>query len=104
MHRENRLQRRRMPHRHLHRGESSPRDAEHPNLAIAPWLARQPCDHLFSIDLLLLGVFAFGRGAFTRTEAANVDAHADVAAPREISMLWIIPCRRAIVFAVWQIF
>lgn len=53
VHRNDRLQSRRMTHCHLERGESSPRDAKHAHTAVRPRLTRQPRDHLFPVDLFL---------------------------------------------------
>src|ERR1700728_694574 len=79
-----------MPHRHLQRSESSPRNAEHPHVSVRPRLMRQPRNYLLSIHLLLLRIFALRRRALTRTESANIHAHTHIPAPRKISMLGII--------------
>src|SRR5450631_3286306 len=93
-----------MPHCHLHGGETSPRNAEHSDIPVAPGLTREPRDNLFAVDLLLLGILALRRNPLARAEPANVDAHPDIATPREISMLGIVARGRAIVFAIWQVF
>src|SRR5580692_3097679 len=104
MNRNNRLQCRRMPHRHLQRCESAPGNAKHAHASVRPTLVRQPIDDLLAVDLLLLGIFALRRHAFTAAETANVNAHADVSAPREIRMPGIIAGRRPIIFAIRQVF
>src|ERR1700728_175256 len=93
-----------MPHRHLQRSESSPRNAEHPHVSVRPRLMRQPRNYLLSIHLLLLRIFALRRRALTRTESANIHAHTHTPAPRKISMLGIISRRGSIILAVRQIF
>src|SRR5271166_5209280 len=64
----------------------------------------EPCNDLFSVLLLLLGIFPLGRNTFTGTESTNINANAHITAPRKISVLWIIAGRRAIVFAIGEIF
>src|ERR1700691_203298 len=102
--RENCLQPRRVPHGHLQGCETSPRDAEHAHISVRPLLVCPPRDHLLSIHLLLLGIFPLRRRAFTRAKPANVHPHAHIPTPRKISMLRVIASRRAIIFAIRQIF
>src|SRR5579862_358394 len=93
-----------MAHGHLQRCKTSPGNPKHPHIAVRPRLVRQPGNHLLSIHLLLLGIFAFGWYSFTGAESANINAHANISPPREISMLRIILRRRSIIFSVRQIF
>ena len=102
--RKNRLQRRRMPHRHLQRIEAAPRDAKHAHIPVRPRLVRKPGNNLLAIDLLLLGILAFGRNTFTGAEAADIHSDPNVSTPCEVGMLGIISGSGSVIFAVWQVF
>src|ERR1700722_13331754 len=104
MDRNNRLQRWRVPHRHLQRIEPTPGNSKHADASIRPTLVRQPIDDLLAVDLLVFGIFALGRHSFPRAEAANIHPHANVSAPREKSMLGIVTRRCPVIFAIRQVF
>src|SRR5579871_136422 len=104
MHGEYRLQFGSLTHGHLQCSKSAPRDSEHPDISVRPWLMCQPRNDLLSICLLLFGVLTLRRNALARAEPANVHPHAHVPAPREISMFRIISRRRPIIFPIGEIF
>src|SRR5208283_936179 len=90
--------------RHLQSREAAPGNSEHANVPVRPRLVRQPSDDLFTVYLFLLRILALRRNPFTGAESANIDPHAQVAAPRKICVLGIISRGRPIIFAVGKIF
>ncbi len=65
---------------------------------------REPCDDLLTVLLLLLGVFAFGRSAFTSPESTDVNPNAHVTAASEVGVLGIILRGSAVKLAIRKIF
>src|SRR6516164_3062648 len=77
-------------HRHLKCIEAAPRDTEHADVAIRPWLDSEPVNDLFGVELFLLGVLAIGGDALARAESTDVDPRADIATMGEISVLGVV--------------
>jgi hypothetical protein len=59
---------------------------------------------LLAVELFLLGIFAVSRRAFTGTEAADIDADADVSVGGEPGVDGIVAAGSRVVFAVREIF
>jgi len=80
-----------------------PGDADHADRTAAPWLGREPGDHLDRVVLLLLQIFA---QEHTFAVAAAADVHPDrgIAMAGEIGMREVIALGRAVPAPVRQIF
>ena len=87
----------------MQRVKPAPRNAEHADLAGAPFLGSKPSDHFERVVLFLVGVF-IKHQTFGITIAAHVDAHARITVAREIGMGQGIAHMGAITLAVGQIF
>jgi len=85
-HCEDRLERRRVTHRHVNGIETTPGQPEHADLAVRIGLPREPGDHVLAVLLLLLAVLILDEAALAVARAANVNAGYDVAAPDKIGV------------------
>src|SRR6266404_6948892 len=88
---------------HLEPVEAAPGDSDHADLAGAPGLRSYPFHYFQAIVLLLLQIFILEQAVgFPRS--ALVDANAGIAMTGEIGMGQLIALRRAVAFAIGQIF
>ena len=81
---DDRLQRRRIPHRHLDRVEAAPGDAEHADLAGRERLLREPVDHHLAVVELGVRILVRNQPPLRVAGAADVDARDDVSALDEV--------------------
>ena len=72
--------------------EAAPGDSNHPDLAVAPCLRREPGDGLDGVVLLLLGIFVVDH-PLGIAAAADVEAQARIAMARDIGMGQLVALR-----------
>ena len=97
-----RLQRRRAAEGELQSVEPAPGDTDHADIAIAPWLARNPGDHLFLVRELLLRILVVEE-AVRVPGTGDVDPNAGIARRSEDRMGGGIARRGAVTPAVRQV-
>src|SRR5262249_14980948 len=88
---------------HLDRVKSAPRDPKHSYIPVGPRLMGEPCDYLLSVALLLFGILAVSRSAFTVAKTADVDTRADISSTREVCVFRIVAGGHGIIFSVGQV-
>ena len=81
---DDRLQGRGIAHRHVDRVEPSPRDAEHPHVAVGERLGGQPRDDLLAVPLLDLAVLVGNERPLAVAGSPDVHARHDVPVADEI--------------------
>jgi hypothetical protein len=100
---DNGLQRGGPSRRDLQCVEAAPGDAQHADGAVAPALARDPCNRLHRIVLLLLQVFVVNH-ALRVAGAADIQADAGIAVPGQPRMDLLITLARAVPAPIGGVF
>ncbi len=97
------LQRRRLTIGGLQSVEAAPGDADHPHIAAAPGLLRQPGDDVAGVVLFLLQIFVMEE-AVGIAAAADIHAGAGIAVRGEPAMHGVVAQARAVAAPVGNIF